>query len=516
MFLPSATGKISIPQINKVDDLGVSGFEDLMTSDGIVFEPAEMEEELEVLVYYFGKEFLNNNLEFKLNPKINGKNVYGYVEDLRTIIGYNQFKKVMRGVSRHEGVHYALRHFVDPKSFKAIIEATKRQMEFQEGIKREISDREASEFLAEVNRGAKNLKKHEGLSGILKQFVDWVAGLFKRSVYGTQAVKFLSMLNRGDFRNAEAIYRNVQGVDTMSMDEEGVAPEEILFAYEQGTVSALEMENIFGSREAVLRAMGHIIRNAFVLSPYNKNLMAEDEMRISEINSFEDALDQLYTYQGEKHLSTPSRVFPGDSLYSAYGGIRNISQLPVIQREGLSDEEIRNLRKVMIQEWMGYRIYTDKDLYDSLVKAAYPNYRPSEEEHAYIQKRFWDNKDERDAFTSMSSVLKMYISTIPLNTYKLENGIIRMTVSEGVRYLNPRDMDNLLKKVGVFSASSRSFSGTTSSILFKNLADYAKEQLTINPEGTKETNYIYSLLDNFVFVGLDGTFNEKDRATNLS
>jgi len=158
----------------------------------------------------FGKQFLMNDLEFSSSLLVNGKPAYGAVGNMRMFIEtVNDLTQ--RGVGRHEAVHFALKHFVSPESYKKITDDARIQMRLK-GVKGPISDNMAEEFIAEVNEGIREARS----KSLVSRFVNWVRGVINYITGNRDTVnEFLNKLNRGGYKNEPVRYNNSEQVSLM-------------------------------------------------------------------------------------------------------------------------------------------------------------------------------------------------------------------------------------------------------------------------------------------------------------
>ncbi|HNX01527.1 MAG TPA: hypothetical protein PKK33_09195, partial [Candidatus Cloacimonadota bacterium] len=411
-------------------------------------------------------DLVNNQDQFGFRPSLvssDGKALYGVVRNAQILLESVEGQGVLKGVGRHEVVHYILRHLVDPKDVKEILNSTRSAMRYQ-GYKGSISDQAAEEFLAEVARGTKKLNviKDNYHTTLVQKFVNW----FKQTVmriktHGELAQGFLNEINSGKYRDMAPIYN-------IGMKyESALAKEQEEFKYKRGDRSVLQLTKVFYGKVNFDNTKKMVAELLINFSAYNRNL--NDPNITSARNSIEKVLDEI---QKKNELNHGNEKFMNKPESETNLQDPNEIKERIIWR--LSDRKnFESVIRVIIPE-----INWDEDAIDLLVKKGYGDSR------------------DFDVRKSLSSILRLHIGSIPYFTWTMnKNG--DMVKSSRFRYVRSSVLEKCLQEA-VMNARVNNFRPGQEFIdgVFTELMSIAEKYQ--DAEGENETaNTIFSFLDTF-------------------
>lgn len=333
---------------------------------------------IDVLTELFGPDFVNNNLEFTPNEEILGVKAWGAVNDFRMIIR-EKGGKILSGVEYHEATHYAMRHFISPRSRKHILEDAKGWMAANgnEGL---ISDNQASEWLAEVARGA--IKPKSRKKSLWRSFVSWlnrIIGNFRNSGLSEQ---FLNDLMAGKFHGAKPVFNNLSNAEFLANDEFEENVDEIYNdeLAEDELESYNSLISTFGNKNELNKAM--------------KSVRAG----IVQYSAFWPA------YQNNKAYTLPETF---DVIYNAIASTNHT-------------EGFKNKLK-------------DRGTYDKIIQLMIPSFNLSDREIEEIYSSDYETKDVNLRKRNLSKALQFIIRGFPLHSYEKTRSVKgAIQIAEGV------------------------------------------------------------------------------------
>jgi len=507
VHLPQATGKINIPGISsrKNNPTGITGhakrsvnnidFDGSELSIGSVHSPSftGREESLEYLEDIFGKTFIQSNFRFSPHRKLADNDYFGIVMNKMMELSEFSGKGILKGVARHEAVHFALNYFVDPQSRFDILDSTKIQMRADGVAYGVITDDQAEEYLAEVNRGAKQFKNDlKENTSLIKQFINWLSDvLFNVKAFGSTASKFLYNLNKGKFRNNSIAYNNKTTPSRMdkynSIEEWGEAegytdvdPEDVAEdnSYDKSNgYSRGQLTKMFGSSYILKQLEIQVMRELKDNSVYSRDM---------ENTSVDDLVTVATKLAEDIDDDVPS-------LIQKYKGV------------GFHDVPA-NERKDYTRSLLG-----QKDIYFSLVNLIMPQMNMTSEVIDNLIKTNWDNPEATASHRSLAALAKFHLQTIKVYEYLLVDGTIKKTNPSSIGNMNFSVINEILYKTSLTNpTASQTQRGITNRIdtWFDNLrAEGMRYASETNQSET--TNAIFSFLEEFAPIDPDIDIQEE-------
>lgn len=374
----------------------------------------------EYLSETFGSSMLRGHLQIKPSVYFNGKQVWGYVHKFQMIVeGMNgDFSKA---IAQHEAVHFALKYFISPKSRINVLNAVKEQVLREKG---EVLDYDtAEEYLSEVNRGVRDLKQeYKGITGLIKEFVNWFSELvFNVKVFGNAAHKFLYKLNHGYFKNAKIRFNNYDHVAMMNMfpmsellsensnisieelHEIGLVPGNVI----EGTVSRAELVKVFGTEFAVNRAIAFVRRNGWEFSSLNRkldNFIGDPRQGVQNWKNDIEAIRNGGKFESSAYSYDP--IFESVNSYESFASKYSENQFGT---------------------YAVTKILSNPAILDTLVKYAYPELLNGDTEEVNRKRKYSKNEVVTKSDDHASRFVYSFFDTIPLVSYKSEEGILQPT-----------------------------------------------------------------------------------------
>lgn len=377
----------------------------------------------------FGDAVADKNLLFSLNATINNKETFGYVLRRMIVIEKDQNNNVLKGIERHEAVHFALSYIVSPESRNRILRSTKEQMT-KDGVKNGfISDNEAEEYLAEVNRGTYKIKRqYKGVTGIIKQFVNWLTDtLWNVKYFGPEALLFLEQLNRGSFKDSPLIYNN--RTDAMTMAKDQVIEKEAPGWMDNDTPRML------------YEAVGSEPEQVYEESK-NVGYLTKGQM-ISELGSSYQ-FNRLQRYVGDKvkAISVYNRVLDDPSARTLIEAIETLDNLflpfdtpennKLFQGKKIGDMKTAEERDMFKKWFLSRKDKNGKSYFQSLIRTLIPEMSISSDMIEDVIEAYREKPDLSPSHRSLATVVKFHITTIPMYHWKVlrkkENGMEAHTV----------------------------------------------------------------------------------------
>lgn len=367
-----------------------------------VYSPVEKDLAIEYFTRVFGEDFVNNKLGFKSNVIVNGEQAYGATENLRVLVEIVK-GRVQEGIGEHEAVHYALRHFVSTEGYKSILRDAKSLMSDDSN---NITDAQANEFIAEVNEGLHKVKP----TTILGKFVAWFKRVYDYIIGNRFTVTtFLKDLNNGKFKNLHEEFRN--GTMTEAMHKN--IGEHISLQDRAEAAADIFMEKEFGAVNVRPGKKSRSEMAAIVKGDSNLN-------------------DILYLFKSILRNSDPSRRAINDNTVVEIKDYVKLIKSGLNQVYNARSAEIKRLgsdaQNISLLNGYKEKIYfltqyikDDEDFIESGLALTIEKINMDENAVDATNESNWDDFDNTNISSKMSSILKNHLETIHFNQFSVKS-----------------------------------------------------------------------------------------------
>lgn len=532
-FIDKGTQKISDPMNDAINDIGddsVTQLEDFSYPEGgdlpflkptIVKNPAFTFNKDELIIPYikkvFGKSFIDGRLEFTPSSYLLGERAYGVVDGFKIILSENDGRGVLIGAEKHEAVEYALKYFISDKSRRVILDSAKQQMRQQEGLGSDISDRDAADFLSEVNRGGKTIEKdYKGITGIINKFLDWFSMVINRFLHismNNHAINFLDDLNSGKFVDAPVL-TTVPGesafMPSNSITEENV--DSLMALRKRGArYTQMQLSEMFNNQTDLRRLQTGIIQQVLSFSPFNRDIDTIyylDKENGKMVSNFVEAL--RYNHLHIKTL-VDSDTTLGDRVREYSKKFNKYSQFKskldeVDQNDRLTIKQKEELKGKLKQAYVYSKLY-DHDIYYSVVHDFIPEYDIDSDMIEKVMERLYDDPNLVSHSRSLSGFIQTHLRTLPYFRYTLKNGLISKSIvmeSGKQTYVSFADLNSsLIKASEAIRYSLTDNFKSDAHMFYERLLKLAIDGLS-DQGNNKQSDIILSMLDQYLPIGEGG------------